>query len=182
MFFLAPVTPFGRTLPTTLGTPVSERSASNELKNLFHYTKGNSNKRKQGASATGSKKKKKLKMWNHTFVCLSIPTDDSPPDCMARAKLQMAGLGEKKVSIFLYGSSDELNDDLLEHYPKLSNGGGYELLRQGVGKHLDLIPIPPGGYSAEYLSSVVHSAKVYIRPLQMALDTATAPCDVRPTI
>lgn len=166
----------GREAALGTRTPVS---ASNELRNLFHYNKHTSNKRK-GANATSSgKKKKKLKMWNHTFVCLSSPTDDSSPDRMTRANLQMAGLGEKKLSLFLYGLSDELIDDLLDYYPKLSGGGGFELLRQGVGKQLEVIPIPPGGYSVEYLQSVVHSAKVYIRPLQKSLDTATAPCDVR---
>lgn len=99
--------PYGRAvLPnppgreTTLTVPASERAASNEIKNLFHYSKSNSNKRKHGAKATGISKKKKLKMWNHTFVCLSNPADDSPPDSMARAQLQLAGLGEKKISFF----------------------------------------------------------------------------------
>lgn len=40
-----------------------------------------------------------------------------------RAKLQTAGLGEKKVPLFLYGCSDELNDELLDHSPKFFNGG-----------------------------------------------------------
>lgn len=49
--------PSGRTR-ATLGTrtPVSERPASNELKNLFHYNKHASNKRKQSASATQEEK------------------------------------------------------------------------------------------------------------------------------
>lgn len=153
--------------------PVSQQSASGELKKLFHYSQ--SNKRKLSTKAQSSKKKK-LKMWSHLFVCLSSPTDESPPDTTLRAELQIAGLGEKKVSLFLYGGSDEIYDELIDAYPKLSGGGGYELLRQGQGRQLDVIPIPSGGYSIEYLKSVVHSAKIYIRPLQKSLDTSAAPC------
>lgn len=154
VFCLAPLMPSGRTVLPSCGTSSNTRpSASRELKNLFHYSK---NKRKNSDSTGGRKKKKqKLKMWNHTFVCLSSTTGDSVPDSMTRAELKMAGLGEKMVSVFLYGCSDELNDDLLDYIPKLSSGGGYELLRQGVGKNLDVIPIPPGGYTAEYLQSVL---------------------------
>ena len=68
--------------------------------------------------------------------------------------------------------------DLVWPYPKLAGGGGYELLRQDATRQLDVIPIPPGGYSVEYIKNVVHSAKVYIRPLQKSLDMTASSCDV----
>ena len=63
--------------PVHSGLASSQRSASNELKHLFHYNQ--CNKRKSSTKACGAKKKK-LKTWNHTFVCLSSPTDGDPPD------------------------------------------------------------------------------------------------------
>ncbi len=103
--------------------------------------------------------------------------DDEVPDSMARAQLLMAGLGEKKISLIFYGSADQVHDELFDNYPKLANGGGYELLRQGVSKQLDVISVPQGGYTVEYISSVVHGAKVYIRLLQKTLDMTNS-CDV----
>ena len=97
-----------------LSAPSSQRSASNELKHLFHYNQ--CNKRKSSTKACGAKKKK-LKAWNHAFVCLSSPTDGDPPDSMTRAQLQLAGLCEKKVSLFLYGSSDEIYYELIDNSP-----------------------------------------------------------------
>ena len=33
-----------------------------------------------------------------------------------------------------------------------------------------MIPVPEAGYSVEYVRAVVHSAKVFIRPIQKDLD------------
>ena len=53
----------------------------------------------------------------------------------------------------------------MENFPKLKDAGGYELLRVGArNRCLEVIPIPPGGYTVEYLKDVVQQAKVYIRP------------------
>lgn len=68
---------------------------------------------------------------------------------------------------------------MIDNYPKLASAGGYELLRQGAGRQLEEIPIPPAGYSADYLKSVVHNAKVYVRPLQTSLNLTASPCNVR---
>ena len=35
-----------------------------------------------------------------------------------------------------------------------------------TAKALELIPIPEGGYTVEYLKSVITTAKLYIRPIQ----------------
>ncbi len=92
-----------------------------------------------------------------------------------KAKLSLACLGEKSLSVFLYGGAEDLDYELLDHFPRLANGGGYELLRSS-GKDLVVIDMPAVGYSAEYLKSVVTSAKIYVRPMQKDLDLS--PVDV----
>lgn len=83
-----------------------------------------------------------------------------------KAKLNLAGLGDKKISIFLHGDAEEID------YPKLAEGGGCELLRcsDKGGRELVVIDMPAAGYTPQYLQSVVSSAKIYIRPLQKNLD------------
>lgn len=56
-------------------------------------------------------------------------------------------------------------------YPKLAYAGGYELLCQGHGgRQLEEIPSPRQGCTTEFLKSVLHNAKMYIRPIQKNLD------------
>ena len=43
----------------------------------------------------------------------------------------------------------------------------------GRNRYLEVIPIPPGGYTIEYLKDVVQQAKVYIRPIQVDLEVDT---------
>ena len=64
--------------------------------------------------------------------------------------LKLAGLGEKKFGVFAYATGIELQEELLRKFPKLATAGGYELLRE-----LILIDIPHGGYSVEYLQTVI---------------------------
>jgi len=49
---------------------------------------------------------------------------------------------------------------------------GFELLRvpEGGGKDLEVIKVPDGGYNVEFLCAVVHSARIFIRPLQKSQD------------
>ena len=56
-------------------------------------------------------------------------------------------------------------------YPKLILGGGYELLRTlpNNNKEICVIPPPAGGYTVEYLKSIISQAKVYVRPIQKDL-------------
>lgn len=105
-------------------------------------------------------------------VCLAHPEDDVAPTSMDRATLKLAGLGKKKFPVDAHCTPHEFYDEILIQFPKLRDGGGFELLRfsEGGGKTLDVIPHPKGGYSAEHLKAVVGSAKVFIRPLQKPLD------------
>lgn len=79
-----------------------------------------------------------------------------------------AGLGEKKLVLVKNKDAEYLRDALLEHYPKLKDGGGYELMRSSSRILLETISIPSFGYTTHYLSdeSGLGSAICYIRPLQ----------------
>lgn len=58
-------------------------------------------------------------------------------------------------------------------FPKLADGGGYELLCTKQNNNRELCGIPPlsHGYNANYLNSIVGQAKVYIHPIQKDLST-----------
>lgn len=70
----------------------------------------------------------------------------------------------------MYSDAQELREALIQQFPKLADGGGYELLRLSEMRNLEIISEPASGYSVEYLKSV-SSAKIFIRPLQRNLDT-----------
>ena len=141
-------------------------TTSSQLGRLFNFKPS-----LKGKDSKPRSKKKKLQMWTHTFVCLAKVDQDQAPDSRERAQLKMAGLGEKRCSIFLYAEAEELQDALTDEFPKLSRGGGFELLRQtGNSLLLEAIPSPKNGYTVEYLKAVVSNAKIYVRPMQRGLD------------
>ena len=120
----------------------------------------------------GKKKSKKVKlsMWEHEFICLSSTSRITPPP-MDKALLIRAGLGPRKLSLFEYGESFEFHESIMSAFPRLAEGGGYELLRtkQNTNRELCVIPPPPGGYTVDYLKNMVSQAKIYIRPIQKNL-------------
>lgn len=118
-------------------------------------------------------------MWQHDFVCLSSTTDSRVPSNIDKADLIRAGLGLKQLQLFLHGDSSDFYDDIIQAYPKLTMGGGFELLRScdGNTKLLAVIPPPSGGYTVSYLKSIMGQAKVYIRPLQQNLSMEVLQCD-----
>lgn len=156
----------------------STDSVDTELSHLFSWNSRLGKRSKSrptrigGSRSVDTSKKKKLKTWTHTFICLSKVSHKWIPDASERTSLKLAGLGEKRLSVFAYGTSSELQDDLFREFPKLSSGGGYEFLRapETGSRELVVIEMPHDGYSVEYLQAVVKSAKIYIRPLQRDLD------------
>ena len=88
------------------------------------------------------------------------------PDQQTRSILQLAGLGEKNIEVFLYGDAEDLDMKMVETFPRSAEAGGYDLRRLGDkgGKELTVIQMPEDGYTPEYLKSVVSSAKIFIRP------------------
>ena len=93
---------------------------------------------------------------------------------MEKGHLIQAGLGGKLLCIFEHCDADDLHHELLNTFPKLRAGGGYEQLCSSPrnNRDLEVIPPPPSGYSVSYLKGVVGQAKIYIRPLQQSLDTS----------
>ncbi len=90
---------------------------------------------------------------------------------MEKIQLMRAGLGPKKVPFLDYGEAWEFHDEMVGAFPQLSNCSGYELLRTQPqnSRELFVIPSQSGGYTVQYLKSVVCQAKLYIRPIQKYL-------------
>ena len=131
-----------------------------------------SRQRSRSVSVPRKSKKRKLQLWEHCFCCLASTTQCSPPGPMDRGRLMQAGLGGKTLSFMESIDAEDLHHDLLEAFPKLRAGGGYELLRTSERNNhtLDVIPPPLSGYTVAYLKSVARQAKIYVRPLQKDLD------------
>ena len=73
----------------------------------------------------------------------------------------------------MYADAHDVYHELMSQFPKLSEGGGFELLRVndrgGATRKLELINPPESGYDVMFLKAVVQQAKIYIRPLQKDL-------------
>ena len=117
------------------------------------------------------KKRNKIALWKHNFICLANTYDDLVPSNIAKANLIRAGLGLKEITFSLNGDSSDFHEEILNAFPKLRDSGGYELLRtsDGHSKLLHVIPPLSGGYTAAYLKSIMAQSKVYLRPLQQDL-------------
>ena len=65
--------------------------------------------------------------------------------------------------------------ELADLFPKLTDGGGYELLRTQPNNSRELCVIPPqsGGYTVEYVKNVVSQAKLFVRPIQKDLSLSS---------
>ena len=88
-------------------------------------------------------------------------------------ELKAAGLGEKQVSIGMRASAAQLHTKLMMTFPKLADGGGYELLRcLHNSRSLVQLPAPAGGHTPETLKEDVGQARIYLRPLQIDLTLA----------
>ena len=53
-------------------------------------------------------KTKKTAKWSHNFVCLANTQLEFLPDGVERSMLQIAGLGEKKITLDAYADSQEI--------------------------------------------------------------------------
>ena len=146
---------------------LAERKKVFKQSSLFSRNNGPKNKRR---------KKSAFKQWEHDFICLANAGQCKPPTPLERAELFAAGLGQKAVLCAADGESWEFHEELMYAYPKLKDGGGYELLRTSdkTNRELSVIPSPPGGYTASFVKSIVLQAKVYVRPLQHNLSLEMA--------
>lgn len=77
---------------------------------------------------------------------------------------------ERNITLSAHADVQEIHDELVFQFSKLSGSGGFELLRVPEGgKQLDIIASPESGYTVSYLRAVVHHVKIYIRPMQKDL-------------
>ena len=106
------------------------------------------------------------------MVCLSSPQDSRVPSSVSQEEMLLeAGLGQKTVTVpDVSYSWEEFWAIISSTYPKLSNCGGFELLRcMSNSKELEPISISIAK-SPKLLKAVIANSKVYIRPLQNDLD------------
>ena len=75
----------------------------------------------------------------------------------------------RNISLFQHGDNDDLHCSLIEVFPRLKEGGGYELLKANQSRMLEVIPSPSEGYTVSYLKDVVGQGRIYVRPIQRDL-------------
>ena len=121
--------------PSTSGiTPASHSWSGNYQNHKRHI---------QTTLATGSRKKGKARFqpykvketWTHDFCVLSDQDQRKVPPASYKQELREAGLGQKTI-VFKNKRGDfkYLQEELFSNYPRLENGGGFDLYRQGSGK------------------------------------------------
>ena len=121
---------------------------------------------------TKKQKVEKRVVWRHRFVCLAFRDQSRQPTTDAdKEELYQAGLGEKEIEFESLDLSQlEFRELLYTSFPRLKEGGGFQLLR-GL----------PNSRAMELLSMAVHTspsllkqrvgnARTYIRPIQRDLD------------
>ena len=184
------------TLPTTNSTLPTTTSARGEavlrnFRSLFagygsqeHPPLRSRNQRINQPPAKRSKRQSFFipkETWTHEFFCLAETDTDRIPNRQEKFILQSAGLGRKKL---VFGSKDtaKLVQEKLENaFPKLSHGGGFEILRSDATVKELVIIRPPAnvGYAVPFLrnESGLGQALAYIRPVQRNLDISTVALD-----
>ena len=107
---------------------------------------------------------------------LSEMNTEVTPNKEELEKLRQAGLGRRKI-VFPNKNAGfkAFSEVLMEKYPKLRDGGGFQLLRAlgggGGVRYLELIIPGQDGYSIPYLreTQCLGQAILYVRPLQANL-------------
>ncbi len=130
--------------------------------------------RSEVAKLFGSKKKKAEKKvaWKHRFVCLAYKDQDKTPTTdFEKDELRRAGLGEKEVVFSSLGLDvDEFKEVLFASFPRLREGGGYQMLKcLPNSRKLDLLSMTVHK-SPSYLKERVGNARTYLRPIQKDIE------------
>ena len=107
-------------------------------------------------------------VWNHNFLCLASRMCMHVPKREDKDTLLAAGLGERRISLGLNSSAQQLQEKLFTEFPKLRNvRGGYDLLRcLPNSRCLSRLAPPTEGFTPAYLKGQVGAARIYIRPTQ----------------
>ncbi len=130
-------------------------------------------KRKNSMPFQQRPKRPKPSTWTQKFYCLSCTESDkvsTKPSC--QEILTLVGLGEKKVQIpDVDCSTEEFHAVILQSFPKLKDCGGFELLRCVPStRDLEIIQSPMC-HSPRLLRSRFGNGRIYIRPIQIYIDT-----------
>ena len=139
----------------------SSKARDEHKANFSPYEVGK--KRKKALTST----KQKCSSWSSKFVCLASKDALHVPSSVAeKEELVKGGLGEKRIEFANVDcSNEEFYEQLLSCFPKLSDAGGFELLRCVANSKL-LEPISPSiAASPKLLRQVVVKSRVYIRPI-----------------
>jgi len=100
-------------------------------------------------------------------------TDDErvPSTSLRKNELVLAGLGERNVTITdVNCTPKDFQEALLTEFPRLRQGGGFELLRCAAStRQLEIIPFKISN-SPRLLKPWIGTARIYIRPIQLNLD------------
>lgn len=133
---------------------------------------GGSKKRQVPSSSQSGAKRNKVGQWTGKYMCLSSKDATNVPTTVGvKEMLVEAGLGEKKIEVpDVDCTAQEFHEILFNAYPRLRNGGGFELLRC-LPNTRRLEPISVSiAKSPKMLRQVVGASKIYIRPIQRDLD------------
>ena len=69
-----------------------------------------------------------VRTWRHDFICLADKQQTAPPSPLEHAQLVQAGLGLKSLCFTDDDDGMSFHTQLLDSYPKLETGGGYDNL------------------------------------------------------
>ena len=151
----------------------SQAASNAEHQRVFNYMPpraGVFNPKKK-KSASSKKGKGKLQSCTLKFFCLSKVHSEKPPNSVfEKTALSNCGLGPGSITLDVNSTASDVHHNLLEKYPLLQVGGGYELLlyqRGGTEQGFHNIPAP---YTPAKIKELAGQAQVYIRPLQKDLD------------
>ena len=158
----------------------SVQSVVVERNRLFNFGIRRDNGKRPCKPVNQPKSKKKGLACGHMTLCVATTTAAKPLSSLQTANLMRAGLGKKQLTLFEGDDSCDLHSEILMAFPRLQDGGGYELLRVAESglRTLHVIPQPSDGYSVTFLKDVLRQAKVYIRPMQRDLTLDPEPLSV----
>ncbi|MEQ2273593.1 hypothetical protein XENORESO_006221 [Xenotaenia resolanae] len=92
-----------------------------------------------------------LHSYTHRFCCLEDKHMELVPNRSVKQMLEAAGLGEKRLTFQGSPTSpEEFKDFILSSFPKLRDGGGFEILKiagSTRSQQLMVIPCPNSGYT-----------------------------------
>lgn len=141
-----------------------------QRRNFSRYDK---KKRKLGTPplTSASKKKKAGKTCTCKFMCLAKKDAQFAPSTVAEKEMLVeAGLGEKIIKLEESSDLKEIHKAMIEAFPKLRDGGGFELLR-ALPSTRRLEPLSPViSKTIKLIKCVLGNSRIYVRPIQKDLD------------